>query len=257
MSSSIRPTVVLVPGAFITPTACFNRLVPQLEGARFPTVLASLPSSKPSSGSNGGNSDNASSDEYRSCTVAADAQHVRDNILQPLVDGERKKVIVLAHSYGAVVSGAAAFGLSPGSLSGGGGNGVLGLVNVAGMLLPEGVSLQAAAGGELPPNIVQDSPQKGLSISTPGQETPHATAAFTSPSPKPAWVEPQFEGRLAFVRTMRDEGFPPAFQEAIIGQTGVKWEVVDFDAPHDAFETMSAEVVKLLEKLASQWENME
>ena len=153
MPSATRPTVLLIPGAFTTPTTIFRPLIPKLESAGFTTILAHLPSSHPSASNDSrSSSEDVTSDDYQSCTIAADAQHVRAQILDPLIHVEKRKVIVLAHSYGAVVSGAAAVELTPRSMSSGGGEGVLGLLNVAGMLLPEGVSLieadrRGAAGG--------------------------------------------------------------------------------------------------------------
>ena len=55
---------------------------------------------------------------------------------------------------------------------------------------------------------------------------------------------------------MLDEGFPPAFQEAVMRLTGVTWEVVDLEAKHDAFEGWAGEVLGIVERLAGVWGNM-
>ena len=141
MGSSNKPTIVLFAGAFADPS-CFDRIKPLLGDAGYPTVYASVPSLRPK--------------DLESTSCANDAQFARDNTLLPLIDGEHKDVIVFVHSYGGVVGGAAAAGLSKRARAARGeAGGVVGLVYLVGNIVLEGETLLHAVGGSYPPFIKQ------------------------------------------------------------------------------------------------------
>ena len=52
---------------------------------------------------------------------------------------------------------------------------------------------------------------------------PHATLAFKSRSPKPAWADPAFQGRLAYIVCTEDRAIPKFVQEKMRDATGQKW----------------------------------
>ncbi|KAL9049878.1 MAG: hypothetical protein Q9162_006962 [Coniocarpon cinnabarinum] len=232
------PTIVLLPGAFIT-IATFDPLLPHLHELGFPTIVASYPS--------------ASSAEPYSASVTKDTEHIRNRALLPLLDDNGKDVILFAHSFGGIVGVGAAVGLGPKSREGKSYKGrVLGLFYVAATILPEGRSLRDLTGGQLPPSVQQDQPIAGMATSD-GSTVPHATAAFTTPAPKPAWIEGEFSGRRRYLRTMQDASFPPQFQSMLVQQSGVEWDVVDIDAPHEAHSAQPQMVASLLQEAAQRW----
>lgn len=64
------------------------------------------------------------------------------------------------------------------------------------------------------------------------QLVPHALLAFKSPSPPPAWVEPGFEGRLAYLVCTEDEAIPKIGQEAMMQGTAMSWNVNEIKGSH-------------------------
>lgn len=134
-----RPTIVFFAGAFADPS-CFDRMIPYLHKAGYPTIYASVPSLNPSDPS--------------TASCANDVSETRKNVLLPLIEGQGKHVVVFTHSYGGIVGGAAAAGLSKGVREGRGEEGgVLGLVYLVGNIVGEGESLLEAVGGAYPPFI--------------------------------------------------------------------------------------------------------
>ena len=135
-----KPTVVIVPGAW-HPSASYASLTSALQTAGYPSLTAHLPSLCPVNPSNS------------SC--ATDAESVRQQIL-PLIETERKAIILLSHSYGGIPAGGAARGLSKTSRSKIGlEGGVIALVYMSAFIVPEGQSLLKFIGGEHSPFILQ------------------------------------------------------------------------------------------------------
>lgn len=139
MSSSISPVLVLVPGAFGTPSG-FDPLLPLLERVGIGTHPGPYPSCDPV--------DPAAA----SCT--RDIASLRNDVLLPLLDEQQRDVVLLAHSYGGVVGGAAAKDLDPITRRVQGKNtAVVGLIYVAGNITLDGEPLLEAVGGAYPPFI--------------------------------------------------------------------------------------------------------
>lgn len=142
MPSSKTPVLVLVPGAFGTP-AGFNQLLPFLERASVTTYPGAYPSCDPP--------------DPAAATCARDIASLRDNVLVPLLDEQQRDVVLLAHSYGGVVGGAAAKGLDVRTRGAQGKTtAVVGLIYVAGNITLDGEPLLEAVGGAYPPFIKAD-----------------------------------------------------------------------------------------------------
>ena len=142
MTQDKRPLIVLVPGAFGTP-AGFAPLLPHLSAARYEARPGPYASSNPA--------------DPAAATCAGDIASLRDGVLLPLLDGEKRDVVILAHSYGAIVASGAAKGLDkPTRASNGQPGGVIGLIYVAGNIVLDDESLGEASGGVYPPFIKLD-----------------------------------------------------------------------------------------------------
>lgn len=64
---------------------------------------------------------------------------------------------------------------------------------------------------------------------------PHATLAFKSPSPTPAWTDAAaFQGRLAYLICTEDRAVPKFGQEAMMQGTGQDWIVKELQGSHNA-----------------------
>ena len=142
MSTPSKPTIVFFAGAFADPS-CFDRITPIFRNAGYATVYAPVPSLNPS--------------EAEVVTCANDVKASRENILLPLIDGEEKDVVIFMHSYGGVVGGAAASGLSKTAREADNKNGgVVGLIYLVGNIVAKGETLKQAVGGAYPPFIKED-----------------------------------------------------------------------------------------------------
>ena len=143
MATASKPTIVFFAGAFADPS-CFDQVTPLLQKAGYPTVYAHVPSLRPA--------------DAASASCANDARTTRENVLLPLIDGEHRDVVVFVHSYGGVVGGAAAAGLSKSARAARGeAGGVIGLVYLVGNIVLEGESLRQAVGGDYAPFIKRDT----------------------------------------------------------------------------------------------------
>lgn len=121
MPSQTPPLILLVPGAFGTPE-CFNPLLPNMKEAGYHTHPGPYASSNPPDPS--------------AATCANDIASLRDGALLPLLDQQHKDVVILAHSYGAIVASGAAKGLGkPTRAKSGQTGGVVGLIYVAGNIV--------------------------------------------------------------------------------------------------------------------------
>lgn len=143
--AAARPIIVFFAGAFANPS-CFDALAALFKNEGYLTVYAqvlSLNASKP-----------------EEVTTARDAEHTRKEVLLPLLQ-DGKDVIVFTHSYGGIVGGAAAAGLSKKSRTAEGKKGgVIGLLYLAGNIVHEGKTLLEAVGGAYPPFIKENTVSK-------------------------------------------------------------------------------------------------
>ena len=136
--TSPHPTIVFLAGGFADPS-CFDEVAALFQKEGYPTVYATVPS--------------LNSSDARTATTSLDAQHVREKFLLPLL-ATGKDVIIVAHSYGGVVGGGAAFGLGKSAPSDQGG--VIGFLCVPAVLTQEGQTLLEVLGGVWPPWLLID-----------------------------------------------------------------------------------------------------
>lgn len=116
MPSQNQPLILLVPGAFGTPES-FGPLLPHLKEAGYETHPGPYASSNPPDPS--------------AATCANDIASLHDGLLLPLLDQQKRDVVILAHSYGAIVASGAAKGLDkPTRASNGHPGGVIGLIDL-------------------------------------------------------------------------------------------------------------------------------
>ena len=93
--------------------------------------------------------------------------------------------------------------------------------------------------------LIPDQPESGLNIANNPSQTfaadiseeheaarqiatqlkPHSNLAFMSNQPTPAWSEPAFEGRCAYIVTGDDVAVPKTAQYGMIAATGQEWIV--------------------------------
>ncbi|KAI1429592.1 Alpha/Beta hydrolase protein [Xylaria sp. FL1777] len=252
MSTPVLPTILLVPGAFGEPDG-FDPIVPYLEEAGFATHPGPYPSCDPV--------------DPETATAEKDIVSLRNNVLLPLLE-QQKDVIVLAHSFGGVVAGGAVKGLDKQTRNAEGqAAGVVGLIYVAGNITLEGESLSEAVGGQHPPFIKIDKPTKGVAVIEPAMEIlyndcdpalepelakfmkPHSLTAFATPATAPGWADKAFDGKRAYIHTLKDCCNPAWLQDAWIEKSKVQWDVINFDTGHMPFVSKPKELAATIVKL--------
>ncbi|ESZ93421.1 hypothetical protein SBOR_6192 [Sclerotinia borealis F-4128] len=259
MATSSRPTLVFFAGAFADPS-CFDGIVPLFEKSGYSSVYARIPSLNPDPSG------------LASISTANDVSEARKNVLLPLIEEQHKDVIVITHSYGGVVGGAAAAGLSKAARSSRNETGgILGLVYWVGNIVSEGETLLQAVGGTYPPFLKIGNPSPGLAVIEPVMSIlyaasdiflapaleaamlPHAVAALETPAPAPAWAETAFDGRRVYIRTFDDQCNPLFLQDIWIEKSGVSWDIADLKTSHCPFISCPEEVVSKTLAFIEKW----
>ena len=82
---------------------------------------------------------------------------------------------------------------------------------------------------------------------------PQASLVFTSTAPAPAWAEPAYQGKLAYLRCTDDRASPPPLQDLFWQRSGADWIVKDMDSSHSPFATKPTEVVELVLELVEKF----
>lgn len=141
MAASTKPALVLVPGAWHTPTH-YEKLLSHLRSLGFETVCLQNPSCDAS--------------DPNEQSAAKDAAAIRENALLPLLDADRD-VVFMMHSYGGKPGGAAAKGLDKASRQAEGKRGaVIGLIYICAFVAKEGESLVSKLpGNKLDPWVAE------------------------------------------------------------------------------------------------------
>ncbi|KAL8791948.1 MAG: hypothetical protein Q9195_005437 [Heterodermia aff. obscurata] len=255
-SANPKPTILIVPGAWHPPSA-YSELATHLESAGFPTLTLQLPS--------------LNSPTATAATCGADTDSVREKLIA-LIEPDGKDVLVIAHSYGGIPAGGASRGLSKTTRSQAGARGgVIGLLYMCAHVVPGGTTVMGYLGIEYPPWVQINQPSEGLCTASTPVETfyqdldpavakrlaeclePQALMVFTSPTPAPAWAEPEYQGKLAYIRTTLDQTSPVVLQDIFWQRSGVEWIVRNFESGHSPFANKISEVVGFTVELVEKF----
>ena len=238
MAGSSKPTIVLVTGAWHKPNM-YSSLISDLETAGYPVIAPALPSV-------GGTCD--SFDE--------DVALVHDLVAGEVNQG--RAVVVLMHSYGGMVGGAAVKGLGSHEISNGGG--VTRLIYLTAFAMDEGISLWNALNNQPLPwfgdaNPKQWSannateicyndvdPQIAAELET--RLELQAKGVFLSKQTYAAWKYID----STYVVCDKDNAIPKAAQEGMASQPGGKFTVEHLDASHSPWLSMPKETLDVVRK---------
>lgn len=75
---------------------------------------------------------------------------------------------------------------------------------------------------------------------------PTSLSAFDTPAPAAAWTEPEYAGKLVFVRCTLDQALPPNLQNMFMDKSGAQWKVKDIEAGHSPFVSKPKELAQML-----------
>jgi hypothetical protein len=87
---------------------------------------------------------------------------------------------------------------------------------------------------------------ESIAFEAAAQLRPHSTNALMSPSPPPAWVDPEFSGRRAYIRCSEDKAVPAFLQDLMVQRSAVEWVIREFDTSHSPFLSRPAELAECL-----------
>ena len=128
-----KPTFVIVHGAW-HPLSCYSTLVNSLQATGYPAMTISYPS--------------LNTGDPFTATCAADSDSIRQQLISVMEKDGGKNIVVIAHSYGGVPGSAGARGLGKSTrMKEGKAGGVIGLICMCAILVPEGTSLKEFLGG--------------------------------------------------------------------------------------------------------------
>ena len=105
------------------------------------------------------------------------------------------------------------------------------------------------------PALYNDVPDKPADVAVASCMNP-ALSSWTSPCPAASWDQKDFQGRRAFIRTVKDQCFPYDVQNMIIEGTGQEWILRDIDAGHCPNLSHPEKLVELVVELAEKSEAM-
>ncbi len=98
------------------------------------------------------------------------------------------------------------------------------------------------------PTFFHDVEDTKTAVNLAAQLVPHAQIAFESPAPAPAWAEPEYKGRLGYIKNALDRAFPPFLQDIFIASTGADWIVRELQTGHSPFLSKPAELAALVQE---------
>ncbi|CAG7995951.1 unnamed protein product [Penicillium salamii] len=250
MSSTSKPTIVLVHGAFHG-SWCWNFQIPALEALGFTVETVDLPCVSGTAGT----------------TQFDDATHVRSVVESQISMG--KRVVVLAHSYGGPIASAAIKGLS--------GNDVLGMIALCAYIFPGGMDQGVAIrdiGGL--PYVTWDAPSEGLFVpkdpgslffppDTPAdkidwavpQLRPQSMAANMGIVPPQVWEDDSYSGGLGYIRCTDDVIVPIEQQDGMLAGAGgqSKWIIRTLKGSgHSPYLSRPEEVAATVQDIVDEFE---
>ncbi|OGM47897.1 hypothetical protein ABOM_002721 [Aspergillus bombycis] len=239
------PKVVLVPGAWSTP-AFYDGLDTCLSERGFESITVQHPSTGA---------------EPPTKTLEDDVSQLHGTLEHLCDSGD--DIIVVAHSYGGLVSSGAVEGLErPTRQSQGKSGGVLTIVYVVAFVVPKGVSLVGASGGQLMPWIKVEGSYAYNNIG------PEDAFHDLTPSERDRWTAslthtslPVFHGtashepwRLiptAYILGEEDQMLPVAIQEHMVGMLGTS-ETYRLKTSHHPFLSRPQDVADIVAGLWSK-----
>ena len=65
-----------------------------------------------------------------------------------------------------------------------------------------------------------------------------------------AWADPDFSGKIAFIRCTKDQALPAFLQDKFMEKSQVEWQVRDIEASHSPYASKAEELAVVLGELA-------
>ncbi|PSK46531.1 hypothetical protein B9Z65_5499 [Elsinoe australis] len=256
---SHKPVWILVPGA-LHPGPLYQPLLDEIAKHGYETLALTNPS--------------LAGPDQKKLTCSDDANHARGKILQYL--DQDRDVVVVCHSYGGMVSGAAVYGLSKKErLAQGEKAGVVGHIYLSAVLDVKSIGNEVEMH---PPSFLElNHPHEGLFLANdeetaikafymPEVEPEHAKelasrirpqsilSVMSPPEGKPSWIDPNLKGKIGYIRCLRDQTLDLDLQDKFILASGQDWHIADIDTGHSPFASRPAETAEICLSLLRKFE---
>lgn len=95
------------------------------------------------------------------------------------------------------------------------------------------------------PTIYPDVPS-ALAESAASSVIPQGMHAFHTPIPKTSWANEEYKGRVACIRTTKDQAIPIEAQQEMLEESGVEWIVRDVESGHSPQMSAAEELVGIV-----------
>ena len=105
------------------------------------------------------------------------------------------------------------------------------------------------------PPLFNDVPEELADVMVKSCLNP-SLSSWTTPCPPASWNQRDFQGRCAYIRTLKDRCFPYDIQNMIIKGTGQEWILRDIDAGHCPNLSQPEKLCELVIELAEKFESM-
>lgn len=70
----------------------------------------------------------------------------------------------------------------------------------------------------------------------------------------PAWADAVYAGRRVFIRCMQDRAAPLAYQDKLLMESGVEWDIRDIESSHSPFISRAGELAAIIVGMAEDLE---
>jgi hypothetical protein len=82
----------------------------------------------------------------------------------------------------------------------------------------------------------------------------HALTPLISPCPSPAWKDTAFDGRRGYIFARQDHAMPLYFQERMVRDSGVEWNLKELEASHSPHLSKPRELARHILEIISSFE---
>ncbi|KAK5998919.1 Alpha/beta hydrolase nvfD [Cladobotryum mycophilum] len=252
-----KPTIAIVPGQWHIPEH-YEDLITHLLNAGYPTRCVQLPS--------------CNSPDPENQSVERDAQYIVQHLLQEDLNAGRD-ILVVMHSYGAVPGSVAIKGWSRDErLAMGYPGGIIGVVMMCGVLVPNDCASleylrllgpwsiinngQVEVRSEYfhPAALLYNRSDTDVAEWAVELLKPHSVNVLLTPVASPAWMEPFYDDRRAYISCHDDNCLPFAVQKEMLDGTNLVWRrMVLQTSDHTPWLSKPDHVYKFIDDLANRW----
>ena len=81
----------------------------------------------------------------------------------------------------------------------------------------------------------------------------HSLKTWMEPLAAAGYMDPAYRGRVAYVKTTKDNAILPEFQDKMMEESGVEWLVREMETGHSPFIVEPKVLAEILVEFAETW----